>query len=168
MRFKINRKRFSIFLTILVGICTILFWPTDLSKKLENSLINVTKQINELEPLNPIGARLKAVELTKILNEQIYVEYRSSDYEFIKTVNKEEIINHLTLAIVKAKDVKVGLTRYRLISSTSDSAKIAVFLIAEWREASEAELLRAAEDLRIDFKKVENNWLIDKVEALAR
>jgi hypothetical protein len=168
MRIKLNRRALLAIYVILTSLLCFYFWPTDIAKLLEKKLKNLSEQVTSTEPLNAIGARIKAKELIDILADKIHVEYRTNEDEFISDIDKEEILNHLTVALVRARDIKAGFSRFRLLTSDKDRAKIAVFLIAEWREPPQTELFRAAEDLRIEFKKVEGEWLIDKVEALPR
>jgi fructose-bisphosphate aldolase class 1 len=143
-------------------------WPRPLAKKLEQQLQKSCAEATLEQTLAPLEARFKAKELVSILAPEVLIDYHSPDQEFTRSIKKAELMDQLTAALLQLQSSKAVISRFKVLSADAASAKVSLFFIAEWKMAGEQELSRAAEDVRLEFEKIDGSWLITKIATLPR
>lgn len=161
-------KKFRFVIIPLIAFLFYYLYPTDISRKLESQLTKKCTELTFDKPLELIETRIKAKEAASMLASDVFVIYRAPELEFTRNVQKREIIDGLSGALLHVQSAKVGISRFKVLSTESSLIKVSLFVIAEWKEQTEAETLRAAEDVRLEFKKIDGEWLISRIETLER
>ena len=141
-------------------------WPTPLEKQLQNLLNNLIVKTSITSTVPVFEAQIRAADLAKFFSKEIKVHYRAPDEEFERVVSRAQIQQALAAVAGKTSYAKSGYSKFKLISSTSTSAKVSLFFIAEWKEGEE--LNRAAEDVQLEFSKADGEWIISSVETFPR
>ena len=166
--FNLPTKIRYIIALVFVSVFAYWFWPVDIAKHLESKLTEICEKLSFEKQYPFIEARIKAKESISILSKNVYVHYQSPDFEFSKSVKKQEIMDQISAGLIHFHNGKVGFSRFKIMSSEPNLVKASLFVIAEWRESPEGEVLQAAEDVRLEFEKIEGDWLITKIETLPR
>jgi hypothetical protein len=156
---------------LIVALLALGFWwsrPRPIELQLRELLDRNIAKVQVQTALSIFDARLRAHALGALVAPTFQLQYRAPDFELDETYTRTRAVDAASSILAQVSQASAAYSNFKLERSAQDTARVSLFLIAEWKRRSESEASQAAEELLLDFQKIEGDWLLVRIETIAR
>lgn len=150
----------------MLSLALFWLWPNSLEEVLRERIDDCFAPLKASQAPTSIEALFKADEVSKCFDDTFEVDYHSEEFNLERSVKRAELKTGLASGAPRYSFVNFGISRFS-VKMDGDLVQTDLFVIVDWKELDIDESLRAAEQIRLIWRK-DKVWVIKSVHTSAR